>query len=201
MKANQSVERVYELIEQFEFTELSENDRTYVMSVMSVNEYNALRFTLKTTESVFNKSEELDLNESVYESIIKIHNKRNFFVKLMTLPVQLYKVAAILMILIGLYSYIHSFSPNYNQSLRLTNDTVFVYKTDTLYSKFIDTVTLIKEKIVYVSKEKANEHSGNLLSNARYEYDFKKEIGPEDIAKIKDLSFKNNISNDTLFYN
>ena len=35
MKANQDMERVYELLEQFDFRELSDSDRNYVLSRMN----------------------------------------------------------------------------------------------------------------------------------------------------------------------
>ena len=39
METNQKVERLYELLEQFDLIELSEHDKKYILSIMSEIEY------------------------------------------------------------------------------------------------------------------------------------------------------------------
>jgi hypothetical protein len=52
---------------------------------------------------------------------------------------------------------------------------------------------------VFISREKGLLTQDKLLSNAKYEYDQNKEICPNDIDKIVELVFNNNVFNDTLF--
>ncbi|MGD0756314.1 MAG: hypothetical protein ABR927_14775 [Bacteroidales bacterium] len=201
MKANQDVEKVYELLEQFDFNELSKQDKSYVLSIISVDEYNNLRSTLKNTERFFSNSEELTLSDSIYKSLILKSKNGNIILKFLKQPIQLYKVAASVIVFVGLYSFIHFTNLHEKNNTLASNDTIYIFKTDTLYSKFVDTVRLIKEKIVYLSREKDQVTPDKLLSNAKYECDSNKEICPNDIDKIKDLAFRNNVSNDTLFKN
>jgi hypothetical protein len=58
MDANQNIERAYELLEKFDFNELSEKDRLYILSVMTENEYGEMRDTIKDTDNFFVKSVE-----------------------------------------------------------------------------------------------------------------------------------------------
>lgn len=199
MKANQGVERVFELLEQFDFNELCEQDKIYVLSVITEKEYNNMRGTINDVGTFFNNSEDVNLNSSIYKSLINKNKHVNILLKLLKQPIQLYKVAASVIVLIGLYSLIHFTNLKEKSSPISSNDTIFIYNTDTIYSKFVDTVRLIKEKIVFISREQDLLTPDKLLSNAKYEYDHNKEICPNDIDKIIELGFNNNVSNDTLF--
>jgi len=199
MKTNQNMERVYELLEQFNFNELSERDKIYILSVMPETEYINMRDTIKETEGFFTNAAELNLSDSLYKSLMNKSRKGNILLKLLKQSVQLYKVAASVLIILGIYSVIHYSNLHEKNSTLALNDTIYIHKTDTIYSKLIDTVRIIKEKIVYIPREKVRVAPVKLLSNSKNEYDCNKEICPDDIDKIKGLAFNNNISRDTLF--
>ena len=48
MENSKHIERAYELIEQYDFAELSGSDRLTVLSVMTESEYSAMRETVTT---------------------------------------------------------------------------------------------------------------------------------------------------------
>jgi hypothetical protein len=198
MKANEEIERVYELMEKFDFNELCEQDKIYVLSVISEKEYINIRGTINEVGTFFTNSEDVNLNAAINKSLINKNKHVNILLKLLKQPIQLYKVAASIIVFIGLYSFIHFTNLKDKRSPISSNDTIFIYKTDTIYSKFVDTVRLIKEKIVFISREKDLVTPDKLLSNAKYEYDQNKEICPNDIDKIIEFSFNNSVSNDTL---
>jgi hypothetical protein len=54
-------------------------------------------------------------------------------------PVQMYKVAAAIIVLTGLFSFVHFTNLHDQNSNSLSNDTIFIYKTDTVYSRILDT--------------------------------------------------------------
>jgi hypothetical protein len=199
MKANQGVERVYELLEQFEFDELSEQDKMYVLSMMTEKEYINMRVTLMDTENFLTNAEELTLSDALHKSLINKTKDRNILVKLLKKPIQIYKVAASVLVILGIYTVIQfSTIHSKNRTLAL-NDTIYIQKTDTVYEKLVDTVKIIKEKIIYVSQEKDRLKPVKLISTSNNVYDSSKEICPEDVDKIKALAFNSNISRDTLF--
>jgi hypothetical protein len=198
MKANQGVERVFELLEQFDFNELCEQDKIYVLSVITEKEYNNMRGTINDVGSFFTNSVDVNINSSIYKSLINKNKHVNILIKLLKRPIQIYKVAASAIVLIGLYSFFHLTNLKEKTSPITSNDTIFMYNTDTVYSKFVDTVRLIKQKIVFISREQDLLPSDKLLSNVEYEYDQNKEICPSDIDIIIELGFNNSVSNDTI---
>jgi len=201
MKADQNMERMYELLEKFEFHELSDKDKNWVLSVMPISEYNNLRGTLTDVEMYFTNSEDLNLNPSIYKSLLSKRKKENNLLRLLKQPIQFYKIAASVLVIAAIYSVIHLTNLHEKNTPAISTDTIYIYKTDTVYSKFIDTVRMIKEKIVYVSHEKEPGTQSKLLSAAKNDYDCKKEICPGDIDRIKAFVYNNNVSNDTLFKN
>lgn len=199
MEVNQKMEKVNDLLEQFDFNELSEQDKRYILSVMSEIEYINMRTTLKDTENFFAQAVEPNLNDSLHKFLMNYRKNENRAIKFLKHPIQLYKVAASIVIVLGLYSFFHYSNPQGKNSLLSLHDTIFINKTDTVYSKFIDTVKVIKEKIVYIPKEKDLIASVKLLSNSKLEYDCNREICPNNVDKIKELAFNNNVSSDTLW--
>jgi hypothetical protein len=201
MKANRFIERVYELLEKNDFTDLAEEDKIYVRSVISENEYNKLRRTLRDTEAFFGNTKEFKMAESGFNSLLSTEKKKNTLIKLLKRPIQLYKVAAALVVLLGIYSFIHLKNVQEKNSPLISNDTIYIYKIDTVYSKIVDTVKLLKQKIVYLSHDKDTDTQLKLLSNAKYEYDPDRKSYCDDIEKIMELAFNNSFSNDTLLKN
>lgn len=199
MEVNQNMGKVNDLLEQFDFNELSEQDKMYVLSVITEKEYNNMRGTINDVGTFFNNSEDVNLNSSIYKSLINKNKHVNILLKLLKQSIQLYKVAASVIVLIGLYSLIHFTNLKEKSSPISSNDTIFIYNTDTIYSKFVDTVRLIKEKIVFISREQDLLTPDKLLSNSKLEYDCNREICPNNVDRIKELAFNNNVSSDTLW--
>jgi hypothetical protein len=201
MKPNRYFERVYELLEQFDFKELSDKDRIYVLSVMTENDFNDMRNTLKDTETFFSNSCEPNINDSLLNSIISTNHRPNILIKILNRPVKFYQLAASILLLLGLYI-IKQYSnlPDKNSALPI-NDTIYVYKKDSLSSKLADTVKNIKEKLIYVSRKKDINPQDKLLSTATFEFDSGKIVCPGNIERIKQLTFFTDTSSETLFKN
>ena len=209
MKANPYLERVYELLEQFDFNELSEKDRTYVLSNMSEKEYINMRSTIKDTETFFSNSSEPNINVSLLSSIIHTNHKPNILIKILNQPVKFYQLAAFIVLILAIYT-IKQYSdfPDKNSALPL-HDTIFIQKADsiypkladTVYSKLIDTVKCIREKIIYISREKDTNTHVKLLSTTAFVFDSSKVVFKKTTDSIKELTFTKDVSSDTLFKN
>ncbi len=201
MKANRNFEKVYELLEQFDFKELPVDDRIYVLSEMTENEYNNMRNIIKDTEAFFSNSTEPNINDSLLSSLIKTNHKPNILFKILNQPVKFYQLAASILFLIGLYVVTqYSESSDKNSSLP-KNDTIYIQKTDTVSSKLADTVRTLKEKIIYVIRERDINSQDKLLSTVTFEFDYSKIVCPDKNDGIKQQTFINDISSETLFKN
>jgi hypothetical protein len=198
MKANQEMERVYELLEQFDFIELTETDKTYVLSHITEDEYKTLRKTLMDLGSSLSNSEDLLVSDLVLKSLMDKHRSGRSFIKLLKKPVQFYKIAASVILLLGIYTVIQYTTLTERKNSLALNDTLYIHKTDTVYSKLADTVRIIKEKIIYVSRGKDDLKPAKLLSTSGIIFDSTREISPEDIDKIRQLTSNSPVSKDTL---
>ena len=209
MKANTYLERVYELLEQFDFNELPENDRIYVLSKMAEDEYINMRSTIQDTETFFSNSSEPEISVSLLSSIIRTNHKPNLLIKILNQPVKFYQLAASIALLLAIYA-IKQYSdlPIKNSALPLY-DTLFIQKTDTVYpkstdtisSKLADTVKFIKEKIINISGEKGINNQAKLLSTTAYVSDSTNIVYPKTTDYIKELTITKDVSRDTLFKN
>jgi hypothetical protein len=201
MKANRYFEGVYELLEQFDFRELPEKDKIYVLSGITESEYNNMRNTLKDTKTFFSNSIEPDINDSIFNSIIHTNHKPNILLKILNKPVKFYQFAASILLLLGLYT-IKQYSELSDKNSALPiNDTIYIQKSDSVSSKLADTVRNIKEKIIYVTSERDISVQEKLLSNATFEFDSGKIGYPGKIEGIKQLAFFTNTSSETPFKN
>jgi hypothetical protein len=198
MTTDQNVERMYELLEQFDFDELSAQDKKYVLSILTEAEYVNMRGTLKDTKNFFIHAEEPSLEDSLYESLIDKRGIKNVIIRLLKQPIQLYKIAATIVILSGIYFIIHYFNPIEKGNELAFCDTIYVHRTDTVYSKIADTVRVIKEKIVFVSSSKELAMSSQVLPDSAGDSDCKKNICPHDIDEINSLTQSNQFSKDIL---
>lgn len=201
MEANRYFEGVYELLEQFDFKDLPEKDKIYVLSGITENEYNDMRNTLKDTETFFSSSSEPDINDSIFNSIIHTNHKPNILLKILNKPVKFYQFAASILLLLGLYT-IKQYSelPDKNSALPL-NDTIYIQKSDSVSSKLADTVKNFKEKIIYVTSEKDINVQDKLLSSAILEFDSDVISFPSKTEGIKQHTYFTNTSSETLFKN
>jgi hypothetical protein len=197
MATQQNMERVYELLEQFDFHELSAQDKEYVLSNLTEADYIQMRKAIHATEQFFSHADEPSLASSLHESIINKIKAENVVIRLLKRPIQLYKVAAAVAVLLGIYSILTFHKPiSYNTTLAF-HDTVFIQKTDTVLTRMIDTVRIVKEKIVYRTIKQNSIFSDNLISKASNTYDCNKDICPNDIEKVQSLTNNNALSRDT----
>jgi|WetSurMetagenome_2_1015567.scaffolds.fasta_scaffold455878_2 hypothetical protein len=209
MKAKTYFERIYELLEQFDFNELSERDRIFVLSKIDEEEYINMRSTIKDTETFFSNSSEPNINDSLLSLIIKTNHKPGTLIKILGQPVKLYQLAASIVLILAIYT-IKQYSnfPDKNSVFPL-HDTVFIQKADsiypkladTVYSKLVDTVKSINDKILYISREKDTNTLVKLLSNTAYVFDSSNVVFVKTTARIKELTFIKDVSSDTLFKN
>jgi hypothetical protein len=107
-------------------------------------------------------------------------------------------VAATIVVLTGLFSFVHLTNLHDQNSKALSNDTIYIYKTDTIYSRIVDTVRQIKEKVVYITQKKEPESKSYLLMTAKNEFD---SIQPNDYDRIKGFVMKDSSAKDTLINN
>jgi hypothetical protein len=201
MKANRHFERLYELLEQFDFKDLSEKDRIYVLSEMTENEFNNMRSTLTDTETFFSNSCEPDINESLFNSLISTNHKPNILLKILNHPVKFYQLAASILLLLGLFIIKQYYDIPDNNSAIPINDTIYIRKPDSLSSKLADTVKILKQKIIYITGEKDTNPTDKLLSTATFEFTSGKIVCPGNIESIKQLDFFADTPVVTLFKN
>jgi len=201
MKANRNFEKVYELLEQFDFKELLVDDRIYVLSKITEDEYNNMRDTLKDTETFFSNSTEPNINDSLLNSMMRTNHKPNMLFRILNQPVKFYQLAASILLLLGFYA-IKQYSdlPDKNSALPKI-DTIYIQKTDTVSSKLADTVRNIKEKIIYITRERDINTQDKLLFTITFEFDSGKIVCLGNNDRIKQQTFINYISSETLFKN
>lgn len=201
MKTDLYFEKVYELLEQFDFKDLSEKDRIYVLSVLTESEFNEMRSTLKDTETFYSNSCEPVINGSLLDSITGTNKKSNFLLKILNRPVKVYQLAASILLILGLLIIKQYSELSVKNSALPVRDTLYIHKSDSLSSKLADTIKNIKEKIIYITREKDINHSDKLLSTAKFAFDSGNFVSPANIARIRQLSLFTDTSRETLFKN
>jgi hypothetical protein len=198
MKTNPYSEQVFVLLEQFDFKALPEPDRLFVLSEMSEEEYSEMRNTIKDTEIFFLNSNEPDLNEKLFSSIIQTNYKPNILIKILNQPVKLYQFAACIALIIVLFT-LKQYSDLPDKTSAIPpKDTIFIQKTDTVYSKLADSVLILKEKIHYISRERAKNSQVNLLSVTACVSDSEKIISHPFTARIEDFIFTKDVLSESI---
>ena len=91
MKENKALERIYELIENYDFNDLSDFERSLVLKHISEKEYRSMRLTIVDTRNLFDK---LPVDSKNFQP--------RTMKKLLNYSVELYKFAAAIIIFIGL---------------------------------------------------------------------------------------------------
>lgn len=198
MEPNDNMAKIYELLEQFDFSELSEQDKNYVLANISEQEYAEMRSTIKATQGYFTHAETPEMGTSFHETIGYEKGSTNKIMKFLTYPLQLYKVAALIALVISLYFLFRTLPTGENEKLLAINDTVYIHKTDTVFSERIDTVKIIQQKIVQVVLKPEITKSSQIVTNAKFEYDCRREICPSNVDQLTNLAFANNVKSDTL---
>lgn len=89
-------EAVYELIEKYDYSELNEAQKILVLSEMTVEEYGEMRKAVTLTANFFD-NEPILMGEDL---IIPIVKQENILVKIINYKLPIYKIAAILLIVL-----------------------------------------------------------------------------------------------------
>jgi len=112
-KAN--LEKIYDLIEKYKFDELNDEQKELVIATISKNEYEDMRSTIIDTQSLFAKYPETTTKE-----------KKKTFATILLYQLELYKVAALIILFIG-FSFLYT-QLSYDNKLdnKTQIDTVFV---------------------------------------------------------------------------
>ncbi|MBN2892492.1 MAG: hypothetical protein JXL97_11540 [Bacteroidales bacterium] len=189
MSNEKSIEQIYELIELFDYEELTQKQKEFVLLHITRKEYENMRSTIADTKELFAK----------YPETIKTKGKSSFK-KILTFPLELYKVAAIVIILFGIGVLFSKMNSTTNQTNIFSNDTVFMTIIDTLFIEKIDTVEIVKNQIVYKNKEqKTNNFQEDSPIYAEYNYPKINEfnVNPDDIDVINKLKTNGNLSQDS----
>jgi len=197
MAANQLIEKVYELLEQYDFNELSEMDKDLVLSGISEAEYTNMRAIINNTVDFFNTSVDPVPDFAFQQSLMTKGGSGNVLIKILTKPVQLYQVAAIIIVLIGIFSILDLYKIQDQRRILASVKSTSAKETDTVYSRLTDTVQIIKEKIIYVHSRGNVAEYDKYVPNSKKINDCKKELCPDDIEEITKSSSKNQFSKDS----
>jgi hypothetical protein len=196
MTTDQNLEKIYQLVEQFDFDELPDAGKSFVLTQMSGNEYRDMRETIKDSKKYFAGNPEIQPDDSILKSISNKYKKNNF-IRTLNYPLQFYKVAASILIILGItFMVFYKSNPGIYSQLAI-HDTVYIRKTDTVISKIKDTIQIVKSIIIYSVKKSETISSKKLLADITHNADCSKEICPSDVERITSLTGKNNISRDS----
>jgi len=188
----QNIEKIYDWIEQFNFDELLSEQKEFVLENMSRQEYDDMRSTISDTKNLF-------ANVTIPAEKEKIRPLR----KIMTKTLELYKVAASIIVLLGISSFCFKAYYSHNQAEKILIDTVFVTKMDTIIIEKNDTVEIVKEKTVYNDKDEINQDnfSNDNVSFAQTEPLSTLNISQDDIKILSRNKTTGNISKDSSLSN
>jgi hypothetical protein len=188
MAGKKNIDKIYQLIEQFDFNELPENDKIFILENISIEEYDKIRTTIADTRNLFLKYPESE-SKKTYGN----------FIKLLTYKIELYKIAATILLLIGIgFMFSKGRIPNHQGISH--RDTVIVQKRDTLIKEKIDTIEKIVERIVYKDlhlRQNSKSFYYGTLETVNYKMDCSKEICPYDLARLSQIKTEGNLSKDT----
>lgn len=190
MKKEQAIEKIYDLIEQFDFEELNEREKSIVLEHLSSAEYTSMRSTIADANALFTKYR-----------VPGISVKRLTFKKLALYPVAFYKIAVAIILLMGIAFLLSKNQNASKKDLLARIDTVFIEKTDTVVLNEIETIEIIKTKFVYKDLPAGNnnlsqtENSTLALDNLR---DCSIEICPDDMSVLSRIKTKGDFSKDTI---
>ena len=185
MENEQNIEKIYDLIEKFNFDELSGKEKIFVLKYISLEEYNNMRSTITDTKDFF-------LNYPVKPT----KEKASKFKKLVTYPMELYKIAAIVLLLISIGIAFLKVRTSHQQKLLAIVDTVFIEKTDT--------IEIIKRRIVHKDSQVSQTPKSFIYpipEAVNFDRDCLKEICPDDMGRFVEIKANGNISNDTALRN
>ena len=137
MESNKNIEKVYELIEQYDFAELSEPDRLLVLSVITESQYSEMR---KTVDDL-----KLDLKSDIEPEInipeIGKSNSDSRIRQLLNYRIKFYQVAASVAIIISTFFMFQHLNKNNTDQMIAKSDAVIIQQIDFSRQKENDLIT------------------------------------------------------------
>lgn len=189
MEKDKNIEEVYSLIERLDFEELSDSEKDIVLSQISREEYTNIRSSIVDTKTLF-----ADFSESSKEG--KFTKIKQFIL----FPVELYKVAAVILLLFGMTFYLSRVHLLEEKELIAFVDTVYLTKLDTFFIERIDTIEFVKEKVIEKDifvNQTITSQTNNSIKTANHQIDCDIDICPDDMVLLSKIKTKGNISQDT----
>jgi len=197
METNHNLEKIYQLVEQFDYNELIDADKSFVLTQMTVNEYQNMHDTINESKNYFANKPEILPDDSILKSLSDKKRKKNIVVRSLNYRMQLYKVAASILIILGItFMIFYKSNPGLYNQLTI-HDTIYIKKTDTVLSMIKDTIQVVKNIIVQAQQVTEVKSVNTLFANNIIKADCNKEICPSDVDKITRLAGTNNISKDS----
>lgn len=190
---NNDVEKAYELLEQYDFSELTQENKLFILSVMSENQYTEMRAAIYKVNNLTKP----DIEARIYMSQNLNQKESNKISKFLNYPVQIYKIAASIAILTAGYLLIQKSNQNSTDKLISNNKTITVHVTDTVYRQVYDTVKIVENKVLAIDSGTNLKDKNELTDRSEEDINCDKELCPNDVAKIISLNNKNNISSDS----
>ncbi len=193
MEGSVNIEKAYELIEQFEFAELSDADRLYVLSVMTETEYSDMRRTV----SALNVLMDSDIEPRAIIPVQPQKSRGGRLLRMVNYQVKMYQVAASVALLIASYVVFHVPDQQVVSPLIARVDTVFVHQTDTVYATLYDTVTIVEYKVEPKHGRIHNPESTETVAQSDKSIDCSQELCPSEVGAITEMNRMNSISSDS----
>ncbi len=194
MNLEEQIGRVYDFIEEYDFVDLSESQKSVVLGVMSEMEYVQMRAAVVNTRNYLVDEVAPDLKTASF-----VRNERlDRFIYLMITPIPLYRVAVLIVVIFSSFLAFKLMVNDIRAPEIASVKTSQVLNIDTVYITLVDTLEILKEKIVYIEKNQPIVDEKSINVPAIFELDCKTEICPNDIEQLKNLAYNNKISNDTL---
>ena len=190
---NTRIEKAYDLVEQFEFTELSEEEKLDILSVMTESQYNEMRKTINDIKVVLDK----DIEPDICVPNMPIYTLKSKLLRFIKYPVQLYQVAASIAIILSTYFIIQKTNQNSITRVLANNDTVFVYQTDTIYTAVYDTGRSREIAAPGHPNYSKRPENKKLILKTSPTMDCDRELCPNDVGNITVLNNTNNMARDS----
>ena len=202
MKDQENLNKLQELIEKFDFEELSKKDKEFVLSNSSQDEYEELRSIVEKSKSFFENQNSIKPDDKILNKLHYELEEKSWISSIINYQIPLYKLAVSVIILFGiLFIFInHQYSREQIQIAQV--DTVYIENFDTVKITEYDTVEIIKK--VFVKKENNNLRVHPIITNlnktqfsADYSVTLKtRSVNPKDLDRLLKYTKSNSIKYD-----
>jgi S-adenosylhomocysteine hydrolase len=144
MKKQEQIDYIYEIAEKWNFEQLTEEDKSIVLSYFSAQEYDNIRLEIEEMQKLSSLKANSALTLTVKSALLKEHFSHTPKKSFWTIKLPLYRVAAAFLLLICLYFFLPYQG---KKEKHISQNTKIVEKTDTIIQTTKDTLIIIKEII------------------------------------------------------